>query len=797
MNFSKLILTMTLMSIATMAIAQHDTPTIWYQQPAREWMEGIPMGNGRLATIVYGGIDKDRIALNEISLWAGQPDSLQNDICGKEALAEMRECFFNGDIKKGNQLGDKYLYGRSASFGTHLPLGDMILDFEYPTGPLTDYRRELNLENATASVTFNKGGVSYSRKYICSYPDNVFVVKLDADKNEAINVKLSTELLRKAQLICNKDGIVLEGKVDYPMFGPGGVNFMGDIRIIPQGGNITYNDNSVTIKNANSLTIVTDIRTDYDTPDYKSLCKSTVDKAITQSFDNILDKHVADYSPLFNRMSIKLGNTPNNDLPTDTRLHLIKDGAVDPDFDALFFQYGRYMLLASSRPGTSLCANLQGIWNDNLACQMAWTCDYHLDINIEQNYWSANKANLAECNEPLFAYLRLLEKHGAKTAQKMYGCNGWVAHTVANAWGYTAPGWGVSWGMNVTGGAWLATHLWSHYRYTQDKEYLRNVGYPMLKSCAEFFVDYMVSDPNTGYLVTGPSVSPENGFHLNGESFSLSMMPTIDRAIVHDIYTACIESSKILNVDKKFRKRLEKDIKRLPPLQIGKDGQIKEWLLDVVRQEPNHRHSSHLLSLYPLAQISTTKTPELAKAAKISIEAQVNAPGWEDVEWSCANMLCFNAFLKDGERSHYWLQDLFRYFTRENLMTVSPKGIAGAPADIFSFDATEASVAGMCDMLLQSQDGFIEFLPALPKIWSEGELNGVCAEGALVADLKWASMKMTDAKITAQKDANFNILIPKGASPRFAINGTTVTPTIIDGMANITLKKGEYITLKF
>jgi alpha-L-fucosidase 2 len=776
------------------ADADHE---LWYNTPAREWMEALPLGNGRIGAMVYGGINRDRIALNEITMWSGQRDTLQNDNCGPERLAEIRKAFFDGDIARGNELTRQYLSGRSASFGTHLPVGDLVIDIDGLDSAISGYRRSLDLSEGVATTTYKSGDVTYTREYICDYPDNVLAIRFTASEKGAVNATVSTELLRQADITTSGAGLNFDGKVAYHMFGPGGVSFTGDIRVDAEGGSTTCTDKSVSVKGADAMTLIIDIQTDYTGDDYKSRAKANVDRAKGLGFDRLRANHVADHSALYNRMSIDLkGKGDLSSLPTDTRLHLIKNGAVDPAFDALFFRYGRYMQIASSRPNSPLCSNLQGIWNDNLACQMSWTCDYHLDININQNYWSANKANLHECNEALFKYLRHLEKYGAETASKLYGCNGWCAHTVANVWGYTAPGGDVSWGLNVTGGAWLATELWSHYLYTQDKEYLRETGYPMLKSCARFFMDYMVEDPRSGYLVTGPSISPENGFRLDdGSCHSASMMPTLDRAVVHQIYEACIESSKILGVDKDMRKRLEKDIKRLPPLEVGKDGLVKEWMLDVTRQDPSHRHSSHLMALYPFGQMSYDETPALMEGARRSLAAQTADPNWENTEWSCGNMIGLYSFLKDAGKAHFYIQDLFHNFTRENLMTVSPKGIAGAPADIFSFDATEASVAGICDMLMQSQNGYIEFLPALPAAWNSGSVKGICARGGVEADIEWADMKPVRATLRSEKGSTFKVRIPAGM--KVTLDGKLVkVKSTPDGLAMFTLKPGENLSLE-
>lgn len=783
------------------AYAQQGKAELWYQQPARDWMEGVPLGNGRLGAIVYGGLQKERVALNEVTLWAGQRDTVQNTICGPEALAEIRSHFFNGDYKTGNDLTIKHLSGTRNNFGTHLPMGDLVIESEYPAGELKGFRRELDMERGVSRTSFTKGGTTFTREIICDYPDDVIAMHLTADKPGAITSAFSFYLLREADVTATPDGkITFTGKVNFPQQGQGGVEFAADMRLNVTGGKVQAKDGKVEVTGADEVEAFLDIRTDMFDPAYRQTAAKTVEAAARTGYAKLLANHVADHSALFNRMDIKLGEAGEmSALPTDTRLHLIKNGATDADFDALFFQYGRYMQIASSRPNSPLCSNLQGIWNDNRACQMAWTCDYHLDINIQQNYWSANKANLAECNVPLFKFCQLLEQHGKETAEKVYGAKGWVAHTVANPWGYTAPDGAIYWGLNVTAGAWLATHLWSHYRYTQDTDYLANVGYPLLKGCAEFFQSYMVEDPNSGYLVTGPSISPENGFIApDGNGYSASMMPTIDRGIVADIYTACIESSKILGVDKKFRRQLEKDLAKLPPIQIDSNGEVQEWLHGFRRQDPAHRHSSHLLTLYPLGQMSWTRTPGLMEATKVTLDHQTNAPGWEDTEWSAANMLCFNTFLKDGEKAHYWLQDLFRNFTRENLMTVSPAGIAGAGEDIFSFDATEASVSGMCDMLLQSYDGFVEFLPALPAEWHTGSVKGICVEGGMTADLAWSDGKMTNATITAGVAAPLRLSIPEDTTPEFLLNGTPVSgKKEASGLLAFNLRPADKLTVNF
>lgn len=779
MNYLKELISLTILlalSIPNIYGKTISSNKLWYSEPGDEWMEAIPIGNGRLSGMIYGNPEKETIAINEISMWSGAPDSTSNNLCGAEALAEMREAFFSDDPIKGNQLGEKYLTGRMTTFGTHVPLGNLVIELEGQK-TYTDYRRELQMDKAVVNVDYKVGNALIHREYLANYPDDIIAIRYSSTKKESLSGKISLNLLRAADITAKDNNLTFSGKVNFPKHGNGGVCFYGKIKVIVNGGSIIPNETEIAVEKANYFDIIIDVRTDYNNPNYKERCEKTVDDATKKGYNKLLENHISDFSPLFNRMSISLCDGNRKDLCIEKRIEGIKRGIKDPVFDALFFQYGRYMLLSSSRKtDMPLCANLQGIWNDNRACNMSWTCDYHLDINIQQNYWASNRVNLAECNEPLFDYLGLISKSGRETARKMYGCEGWVAHTVCNAWGYTAPGWGVSWGMNVTGGAWLATHLWSHYQYTLDKNFLRNTAYPILSECARFFSEYMIKDPRTGYYITGPSISPENGFKgKNGENLSLSMMPTIDRAMVHYIYNAVIQSSEILGTDdNELINTLRNQIANLPPLMIGDDGAIQEWIEKSQRFDPSHRHSSHLHSLFPLDQISYTRNPELIAASRKSLENQTSNPNWEDTEWSTANMLCFNARMKEAEISYEWLQNLFRRFMRENLMTVSPAGIALAEYDIFSFDANEAAVAGMCEMLIQCYDDQVEFLPALPSEWKNGNIKGICIHEGIVVDMEWENGKMKVATITSNrkdveikiKGITYPVKIEKGESKR-------------------------------
>lgn len=724
-------------------------PELVYSVPSEKWMGALPLGNGRLGAMVYGGTDVETVALNEVTLWSGQPDPGANDLCGPEKLREMREAFLSGDYKRGNELGWQNLCGHGKSFGTHLPFGDLLISM--PAGAAERYTRRLALDEAVARVGYVSGGVSFRREYFASNPAQALVIRYTADKPGAVSATVSMRMLRHSEVTARGNRIDISGDARFGQNGEGGVRFRGIVSVTADGGAVRADGDRLIVENADAMTLVVDIRTDFHNLNYRRQCLATVEAAEASGYERLKEAHVADFKGIFDRMSIDLGPNTTEAQTTGEMFAEARSGRPNPAFDALFFQYGRYMQISSSREDSPLPSNLQGIWNDNLACNMPWRCDYHLDINIQQNYWSANIANMAECNTPLFTYISLLAKYGSATARKMYGCRGWVAHTINNVWGDTAPGGACSWAMNVTAGAWMATHLWTHYEYTLDDDYLREVGYPLLKETAMFFIDYMVEDPETGYLLTGPSISPENAFRGDdGRGYSLSMMPTIDRATVCDIYNACIKASRILGIDDGFRARLEADVKRLPPLRLLENGELAEWQLNVVREDQSHRHASHLLALYPYGQISPEKTPELAKGCRLFLDNQVAHPNWEDTEWTRGNNINFYARLLDGERAYGSLIGLYTGFMRENLMTVSPAGIAGAASDIFSFDATEAAVAGVCEMLLQSYDGRLDFLPALPDAWKTGSIRGVCARGAIEADFAWKDSKVVSATLRSR-----------------------------------------------
>ena len=773
------------------------TTELWYAQPAKVWMESLPIGNGRLGAMTYGGIEEEKLALNESTMWSGQYNENQNKPFGREKMNQLRKLFFEGKLSEGNRIAGDNLHGNQTSFGTHLPIGDLKMQFIYPEGKVTGYRRSLSLDEAVSSVSFNSGGVNYKREYFATNPDNVLVLRLTADKQKSITMNMGLDLMRQADLSVEDNQLVFTGKVDFPLHGPGGVCFEGRIAVLADNGEVKMEQSGVGIKEADAVTLIVDVRTDYKSPDYKTLCADGVKKAAAKSYDELKQAHIKDYNTLYNRVSIHFGQDANRALPTDVRWKQVKEGKTDTGLDALFFQYGRYLTIASSRENSPLPIALQGFFNDNKACNMGWTNDYHLDINTEQNYWAANVGNLAECNAPLFTYIKDLAHHGAKTAEVVYGCKGWTAHTTANVWGYTPASSTIIWGLFPMAGSWIASHLWTQYEFTQDKQYLAETAYPLLKGNAQFILDFLAKDPKSGYLMTGPSISPENWFRTaGGEEMVASMMPACDRELAYEILSNCVQASEIVNTDREFADSLRTAIAQLPPIQLRANGAIREWFEDFEEAHPNHRHTSHLLALYPFSQITLEKTPELAEAARKTIENRLSAENWEDTEWSRANMICMYARLKDAQEAYKSVQLLQGKLSRENLMTVSPGGIAGAEGDIYSFDGNPAGTAGMAEMLVQNHEGYVEFLPCLPVEWKDGSFKGLCLKGGAEATAEWTNAVINKASLKATVDQVLKVKVPQGKKYRVLLNSKeAIANPDAKGLITVEMKRGDLLEL--
>ncbi|NML22205.1 glycoside hydrolase family 95 protein [Pseudoflavitalea sp. G-6-1-2] len=768
------------------AAAQQDPALkLWYNQPATAWEEALPLGNGKTGAMVFGGVQKEHYQLNDNTLWSGFPDP-GNNPNGPTVLPQVRQAVFDGDYLKAAALWKKMQGPYSARY---LPLGDLWLEFNHKDSTATQYYRDLDLNNAISTVRYTKDGVAYTRETFVSFPSRTMVVRISANKKGALNFNVG--LTSKLHFETSTDPanlLVLKGKapkfvanrpyepkqVEYADDPKGeGMTFEIQVRVTTNGGSVYAEGNQLKVSNADVAVIYLTEATSFNGFNRSPVsegknptveARSNMTKVFPLPFDHLKKLHVNDYQSLFKRVQLNLGK--NDELlkqPTDERLKQFVSHKGDNALQSLYYQFGRYLMIAASRPG-SRPTNLQGIWNEHV--QPPWGSNYTTNINTEMNYWLAENTNLSECHQPLFNFIKELSINGAVTAKVNYNINeGWTVHHNSDLWAKTSPPGGWEWdekGMPrwscwPMAGVWFSTHLWEHYLYTGDLKFLRETAYPLMKGAAQFQLQWLINDPQSGFLITNPSTSPENTLKKDGQEYQVSMATTMDMSLIRELFTALITASDLLKTDAGFKAKLVAAKAKLYPYHIGQYGQLQEWFKDWDQPTDKHRHLSHLFGLYPGSQITLNRTPELAAAAKQSLIHR----GDVSTGWSMAWKVNWWARLQDGEHAYKILSDAFTYINPREVREVMGGG--GTYPNLFDahppfqIDGNYGATAGMTEMLLQSHDGRISLLPALPAAWPTGSVRGIKARGNFTLSINWADGKLAKATILSGSGGNCRI----------------------------------------
>ncbi len=789
---------------------------LWYKQPADKWTDALPIGNGRLGAMVFGGVNTERLQLNEDTLWSGAPRAWNNPEA-KQHLEEVRSLVLD---KQDYVAADRVCREMQGPYNqSYQPLGDLRIDWD-PSGEIAGYRRELDLDTAIARVSFRVGRFQFVREAFVSAPDQVIAIRWTTTDPAGMTLWAGMDSPVQSQSQADNSGILrLTGKapahvepnyvrsdnpVIYDAAEGKGMRFEARVEAIAEGGTVTAGQYRLSIAKAKAVTILIAAKTGYrgydrapDLPaaEIAAACRAQLEAARRRGYAELRTAHISDHQNLFRRVSLQLPKQGAGNLDTGERLRAFAQ-KPDPDLAALYFQYGRYLLIASSRPG-SQPANLQGIWNEEL--RPPWSSNWTVNINTQMNYWPAETCNLAECHGPLFDLIEGVSKTGAETARVNYGCGGWVSHHNVDLWRQSAPvgnfGQGSpTWANWAMSGPWFCAHLWQHYEFSGDRDFLRARAYPILKSCAEFCLDWLV-DNRAGRLTTCPSESTENNFITpDGRTAETSDGCTMDMALIGELFEHTIQAAKILGVDGDFAAKLDTARARLLPFRIGKHEQLQEWSRDFDERTPGQRHMSHLYPLYPGAGITPRRTPSLAQAARVSLERRL-AAGGAYTGWSRAWAIGLWARLQDGDKAWESVSMLLQHSTGPNLFDTHPAGNSW----IFQIDGNFGGAAAIAEMLMQSHDGGIDFMPALPAAWPDGSVKGLRARGGVTVDLHWAGGKITEATLGTELGGERLLRFPEGQQIRSLRNsrGNVFWKTDADGAAHVQFEPGRLYQISF
>lgn len=731
---------------------------LWYQTPAKEWIAALPIGNGRMGAMVFGGTAEEKIQIDESSFWSGAPSDDNNRPGTKELMDQIRQDLLQGNYESADRLGHGFV-GNKNQYGTNMPVGELKLKIlgSKEKETWSGYERYLKLDQGIAGTKFQMEGIDFFRECFLSNPAQVFCMQMKAQ--DFFDLEIRYDGIGNSTALSGFDGthgwIQGEARETLHSDGKHGVNLNGCIRVLTDGKQ-EFQGESLLVYHAKRIEVFLDLETTMFMEDPQEMARNRADAAANKGYESLKKEQIEDVGRLYQRMEISLGGEENCEIPTDLRIQKVASGEDDPDLYALMYQYGRYLLIASSREDSPLPTHMGGIWNDNIYNNIDCTQDMHIDMNLQMQYWAAAQVNLPECYRPFFRYLEtVLIPSGKKTAKEAYHSDGWTAHVVSNPWGFTSLGWGYNWGVFSLGGAWCAVMVWDYYEYTQDIKFLREEGYSILEGAARFVLDYVFWDEKAGCFMTGPSYSPENQFSVNGKNYFLALSNTCDVILVRELLEVYLKAGEAVRkeepsaVRETMEEEAKKVLRKLPVYQIGKYGQLQEWYHDFEEPIPNHRHTSHLLGLYPFWQITPERNPDYCRAARVSIERRLNQ--FEITSWGMNMLLGYYARLKDGKGAAHMIRDIFKKIVRTNMASVMDDE-KSMWRGTWELDGNTGFTATMSELFVQSCDDQIQLLPALPEEWKDGYLKGISVKNAGQMDLYWENGSLTEAVFKPGKD---------------------------------------------